>query len=258
MSRLQRTERLRNRMFGFSRSAARATPRAGVRTSAGPAPAGVAIFVWRAWTEYRRTNSARSTAIETGIFLVAGYATARLTAGHTMRFVSIATTLSTLLFIVALARAAALATELRRPLFRLSPATLFERLSALAIAHCWRVIAWFVLAAIGLAAGRAPLQIVAATLVAGPAAVLLAVAIGYASYALLPNEIDQRGPMMFVRVILGYIFALPVIAAGIIAGLIVHATLVAIGVAIVTAFLEAAALIGFASWRLDHVSIPLR
>jgi hypothetical protein len=258
MNRLQRVERLRNRHAGSARVAALAKLPDRASSASGAAPAGVMIFLWRAWTEYRRTTSVRSTAIETAVLLVGGYGLARLTDGRTERFISIATTVSTLLFVVALARAAALATELRRPLFWLSPATLFERLVAMAIAHGWRIMSWFALIAIGLAAGHAPLPLVLATVVAGPSAVLLAIGIGYASYALLPHEVDQRGPMMFVRIALGYVFGIPAIAVGIVAGNFLHATLIAIGLAALTALMETVVLIGFASWRLDRMSIPLR
>ena len=47
---------------------------------------------------------------------------------------------------------------------------------------------------------------------------LLVTAVGYASYALLPSDIDQRGPMLFVRWLLGYALVLPAVAAGIALG----------------------------------------
>lgn len=256
MIRLQRTERMRARMLG----ARTLRPVGPVRHASldSSAPPGVLIFWWRAWTEYRRSNDARATGIETGLLLVGGYIIARLTGTHVTRLLPIATTLGTLLFIVALARAAALANELRRPLFWLSPATLFERLCGLALGHSWRLVGWFMLIAVGLAAGRAPLITIASALIAGPAGVLLAVAVGYVSYALLPHEIDQRGPMTFARVIVGYIFMLPALAAGLAAGIVIHSALTGIAVAGFTAVLESAMLVGFASWRLDRMSIPLR
>jgi hypothetical protein len=253
MNRLHRTEKLRARMFGMR--AVRSSQPVKVASMGAAAPAGVAIFVWRAWTEYRRSNDARATGIETGCCLLAGYALARFSGGHLKALLPVATTFSTVLFLVALARAAVLANELRRPLFWLSSATLFERLWALAVAHSWRMIGWFVLAAIGMAAGGAPFALIAAALFCGPAAVLLAVAIGYASYALLPNEIDQRGPMLFVRWILGYILLLPAVAAGILAFIITQAAVPGIAGGSITGLLEAALLIGFASWRLDNMSI---
>jgi hypothetical protein len=256
MNRLQRTERLRARSFGAQKIRANMATRAA--SMGGSAPAGVAIFVWRAWTEYRRSNDTRATALETAALLVAGYVTARVTGTHLMRLLPIATTLGSGLFIVALARAAALANELRRPLFWLSPATLFERLCALAAAHSWRMCSWFVLLAVGLAAGHAPLVVIGAALVGGPAAVLLAIAIGYASYGLVPHEVDQRGPMLFVRIILGYIFAMPVLAAGLGAGMFAHSVISGFGTGALTAVIESAFLIGFAAWRLDRMSIPLR
>ena len=256
MNRLQRTERLRSRMFAGR--PARLASSALVTSKTISAPPGIAIFLWRAWTEYRRSNGPRATAIETAGMLGVSYAAARFTGTDMMRLLPVATTLATMLFIVALARSAALATELRRPLFWLSPATLFERLCGLALAHSWRLTSWFVLISIGLAAGRAPVLAIASTLVAGPAAVVLAVAVGYFSYALLPQDIDQRGPMMFVRVLIGYVAVVPAIAGGIAIGVFTHAALPGIIAGGAGALAETLLLIGISAGRLGRMSIPLR
>ena len=105
-----------------------------VRSVLGRTPGGVAIFVWRAWTEYRRTTSARTTAIETGLCLVAGYAVARYAnVSNPINVLAIGFPAISIAFILGVTRAAALANDLRRPLFWLSGATLFERLCALAV-----------------------------------------------------------------------------------------------------------------------------
>jgi hypothetical protein len=155
-------------------------------------------------------------------------------------------------------RSAMLATELRRPLFWLSGSTLFERLGALSIAQSWRIIGWCVLGGVGLIAGHAPAAIVISCAVAGPAMVLLATAIGYASYALLPFDIDQAGPLRLVRLAIGYILIVPPVAIGIAIAVFENATIAGLGVAACTTLLEAAVLIGFAAWRLDNMSISLR
>jgi hypothetical protein len=260
MKRFHRVERLRGRFFTATATAAGANvPARRTRSTSGAAPAGVAIFVWRAWTEYRHTHDARSTGLETALFLAAGYAAARFTAfAHAGVVISIASPFVTLLFLLALAKSAALGAELRRPLFWLSDTTLFQRLCALSVAQSWRVIGWFVLAAIGLAAGGAPLLPILATSLTGPAAVLLAIATGYASYALFPSEVDQRGPLIFVRIILGYVLLAPAVVAGMVAGYFDRALLFGFAVAAATALLEGAVLIGFAAWRLDRMSIALR
>jgi hypothetical protein len=256
MNRLQRVERLRGRVFA-SPTAKRSAAHRATSLGAG-APPGVMIFVWRAWTEYRRMSSVRATALETGLLLVAGYGAARLTAGHPARLISFSAVLATLLWMIALARSATLATELRRPIFWLSRATLYERLCALALAHGWRLIGWFVLAAVGLAAGRATPLTIAAALLCGPAAVLFAISVGYASYGLFPHDVDQRGPLLFVRWLLGYVLVLPAMGAGLAIGIFADAPLAAVAGASATALLEAAVLIGFAAWRLDRTSISLR
>jgi hypothetical protein len=260
MKRFARTERLRSRPFGWAARAPQSAVRAvRAESTVRGTPAGVAIFIWRAWTEYRRTNSARSTSIETAVVLFGGYAVALLvrTTDPEM-LIAFASPLVNIVFILAVMRSASLATELRRPLFWLSDATLFERLCALGVAQGWRLIGWCLLAGIGLAAGQAGLPVVVAALVIGPCTVLLAGAIGYASYALLPNDIDQRGPLLFVRLLVGYVLIVPPIAAGVVFGLFAHTVTAALIVAGATTLLEAAVLAGFAASRLDRMSIVLR
>jgi Putative ABC exporter len=260
MKRFARTERLRSRPFGWAVRAPQSAVRpVRLESTAHGAPAGVAIFIWRAWTEYRRTNSARSTSIETALALIGGYAVALLVRLiDTETLIAVASPLVNIVFILAVMRSTSLAAELRRPLFWLSDATLFEGLCALGVAQGWRLIGWCALAGIGLAAGGAGLPTVVAALVLGPSTILLAGAIGYASYALLPNDIDQRGPLLFVRLLLGYALIVPPVAAGLAFGLLEHTVTPALLVAGATTLLEAAVLAGFAAWRLDRMSIALR
>ena len=261
MKRFNRVERLRGRFFSSGAATATAAPKKQVRSvsTSGGAPAGVMIFVWRAWTEYRHTNHARSSGIETALLLGGGYALARLTAFAKPELViSVASPFVTLLFLLALAKSAALGNELRRPLFWLSDTMLFERLSALAMAQSWRVIGWFVLLAVGLAAGGAPPVAIMAAALTGPAAVLLAIATGYASYALFPSEVDQRGPLLFARLLIGYALLTPALVAGVLGAVLVHRATFGFAAGTATALLEAAVLIGFAAWRLDRMSISLR
>lgn len=257
MKRIARTERLRGRAFAWAIRSTGAPARAVSVTTA--APAGIAIFIWRAWTEYRRTNGVRTTSIETALALGAGYALGRLAhLADPAPLLALASSALNIVFIIAVMRSATLAIELRRPLFWLSGATLFERLCALAVAQSWRLIGWSLLGGIGLAAGHASPVLIAAALITGPSGLLLAVAIGYASYALLPNDIDQRGPLLFVRLMLGYALIVPPIAAGIVFGTFEHATLGALALAAGVTLLEAGVLVGFAAWRLDRMSIALR
>jgi hypothetical protein len=257
MKRFARTERLRSRPFSAPAPVLKAPVRS--ESMAAGAPSGVAIFVWRAWTEYRRTHDTRAAGLETALLLVAGYALARLTATVASDvLIVVVSPLVNIIFILAVMRSASLANELRRPLFWLSDATLFERLCALAVAQGWRVIGWCVLAGIGLASGGAPVAFLVAMVVVAPSAVLLASAIGYASYALLPNDIDQQGPLRFLRLLLGYVLVIPPIAVGIMTGIFERGAAIALGNAAATTLVEAAVLLGFAAWRLDRMSISLR
>ena len=261
MKRFARAQRLRGGVVAAmaSRSARAAASRVALDSATGTAPSGVAIFVWRAWTEYRRTNSARSTALETVLFLVIGYVLGRFaqTTDPELLIAVVFPVINTAL-VLAIMRASSLTTDLRRPLFWLSGATLFERLSALAVAQSWRMIGWFVLAGIGLAAGHAPVPAVFAALITAPVTVLWTAAIGYASYALLPYDIDQTGPLLLFRLLLGYVLFIPPAALGFAIAVGAHATILALASASATVLIEAAVLLGFASWRLDRMSIPLR
>jgi len=193
------------------------------------------------------------------LLLGAGYAVSRLTSAADPELLfAVVTPAVSLLYFLALMKSAALGTELRRPIFWLSGTTLFERLCALALAQAWRIIGWFVLFAIGLAAGGAALLPIVLAALSGPAAALLAITVGYASYALFPSEVDQRGPLFFVRFFVGYVLLSPAVVAGIVAGIFLRAPALAVAVATATALLEGAVLIGFAAWRLDRMSISLR
>lgn len=218
-------------------------------------PAGPGVFLWKSWTEYRRRSTPRATALETAGLLVGGYAAARLVGNaHPSVWFALAGGLGSLLLVFSMGFSLSFAHELRRPVFWLSGMTLFERLCGLLAGHTWRFIGWFVLIAIGLAGGRAGLIPVVLTAVTGPAMLVLAASIGYAVFALLPNEIDVRGPLAMLRVLLSYAFVLPAIVAGLVTGFLLASTMVALFATALVALIEAAGLIGFAAWRLDTAS----
>ena len=260
LNKIQRTERIRNRLSGrFANKAKAVSPV--VSSGRERAPAGVLIFVWRAWTEYRRTTSPRFSAIEFVLFAAVGFAAGRISTQSDDAaeiILSIASTLGNLLFILALMISARISTELRRPLFWLSDATLFERLCGLAVGAGLRPILEFAALAAGLLAGNAPLAGTIGAVLLGPSGVLLAIAIGYASYGMIPFEADQRGPLMFFRLLAGYILLVPAIAGGIGAGMLAGNALAGVIGAGTAALLEAAVLIGFASWRLGRISVAPR
>ena len=254
LERFMRVERRRQRRLGgsFGRSRTALPVRGATGTSR--VPGGALVSVWRAWTEYRRKNSPRSTALETSVLLIAGYLLGRIEGRNIDFLASVGFTLGQVLFVFAIIATSRLGAELRRPMFWLSGTTLFERLGALALAESWRPIAWSVLAGIGLAAGGAPALIVTGAVFAGPACVLLSTAVGFMLFSLLPNDVDQRGPLMIVRWILSYVFVAPAIAGGVLAGIALNSGFAGLLAAATAALLEAAVLVGLASWKLDRAA----
>jgi hypothetical protein len=215
-------------------------------------PAGAGVLLWKSWTEYRRRSTPRATAIETAGFLVAGYVAARLIGNaHPSAWFSIASAVGSLLLVFSSGFGLSFAHELRRPLFWLSGTTLFERLSGLLAGHVWRFAGWFVLFTIGLASGGAGVIPVILAGVTGPAMVVLAAAIGYAVFAVFPSEIDLRGPLAMLRVLVSYAFVIPALFAGIVTGVLFQSATFGLFATAIVALLEAAGLIGFAAWRLD-------
>jgi len=121
-----------------------------------------------------------------------------------------------------------------------------------------RFIAWFWLFAIGLASGGeriGPLVLVAIT---EPALLVLLATVGYMSCAVFPQEIDQRGPLALVRLVLVEVLLVPTIVIGAFAGIVEHSALVGECAAAAVALLEATTLLYLAAWRLDTAALPLR
>lgn len=156
-----------------------------------------------------------------------------------------------LIVFVALASAVGLATDLRKPLWWMGPDPLWKRLFAWLAATSWRmggcvaaaIVAWLlamhqpVLAAMGI-----PLA---------AAAVLHLRAIGLGLYAVFPSSIDQRGPLAMIRALLTYLFAVPPIAAGVLAAIFLHSTVLGLAVGIAFSLTETMLLVAFAAARIS-------
>ncbi len=259
MKRFARTERLRSRPFGWAARAPQTHATVRVESTVRSAPGGVAIFIWRAWTEYRRTNSVRSTSIETALALAGGYAIAPVRSceqyrnadrGHLApgehrvhpgrHAFGIAGRRIAPAIVLALRRDAVRTTVRARHRSRLAD----DRLVAVGRDRAGGRTR-------GRTGGRRHARDRTEHRVTSRA-------IGYASYALLPNDIDQRGPLLFVRLLLGYVLVVPPVAAGLAVSIFEHTVTVALLVAGAATLVEAAVLAGFAAWRLDRMSIALR
>ena len=94
---------------------------------------------------------------------------------------------------------------------------------------------------------RGPLIVLAGAL----ALLALTRTVGLAVFALMPNSLDQRGPAVLLRTLLTFALVAPPAIAGVIAVFVLPAPFVsAMVTGALTALMEAALLITFASWRL--------
>ncbi len=217
-----------------------------------PAPPGVMIIVWKSIVEFRRTYATiRAVVIGAAIWVALGFGLARFGAGDISRFwATLFVVAFGLLFFWSVSATTALATEVRRPLFWLSTATLFERLMALCAARIWRATFTFELVTAGfLAGGGAPLGALALGVVM-PAFVALMTSIGFAAFALMPNASDERGPGSGLRVIVAFFLLIPVGAIGGVVGAFFGA-LPSFAAMTVFMLAEAFTLVGAATWRID-------
>lgn len=143
-----------------------------------------------------------------------------------------------------------LAADLRRPLFWLGGAPLTARLAAWAFAPLWRDAAVIGLVALGYGAIAERGPIAATVLAGGIAIALLCRAAALAIFALIPHALDQRGPAVFLRLLLAYVLVVPAAAAAILTTLAGGSMIAGALAGLAAAVLEGAALTAFAAWRL--------
>ena len=143
-----------------------------------------------------------------------------------------------------------LATDLRRPLFWLGGVPLQARLAAWCCAPLWRDAVFVGLVALGFAVVSHDIAGAFTVLGAGVAVAMLCRASGIAIFALLPNALEQRGPALFLRLMLSYLLLGPVMVVAVIAAFIFRSLVAGAAVGIFPAVIEATLLILFAGWRL--------
>jgi hypothetical protein len=182
-------------------------------------PAGALAVVWKDWTTFRRTRG------KLPLFLAgcalcgvlgAALAVGSRIAGDPSFLLSFATMAALLILLVTPHGAAAgLASELGTPLFWLSRAPLGSRIAAWTFARTWRT---------ALEIGLAPLLlgIVSGNVALASAALPLTFAtywslqsLGVGLFALTPNPLDLRGPMILVRIVATIAYTLPAVAIAI-------------------------------------------
>jgi hypothetical protein len=245
------------RMRVRTRRGARATaaandPARTVRSTAGTRLRGALAFVWVDALMFTRRISPVFTAVVAALALIAGAAFAVFARqSPELTFGILVGTLPGLAIAVASTTGVRLAPALRMPLFWLGDTPLAARLAAWTFGAFWRDGVLIALAALGYVAisgdAHAPLIVFCG------ASGLLALtrAVGLAVFALLPNQIDQRGPAVMLRALLSFALVAPAVIAGTVAAIVFASPFVAGTLAgTAAAFAEAALLVMFAAWRL--------
>jgi hypothetical protein len=248
IARIDHSERRQLRLT--SQSAPR---KAAARQRARPvlgAPPGVLIIVWKSIVEFRRRSSRIVVIGGAVVWCVAGFLLTHVDAsiGASVLFTGI---LNIMIF-SGLTATNSIATEMRRPLFWLSPSPLFERLCALAVGRTWRPVLTLELVAIGVVAGGGGMDELLGLSVAFPALAALQTGAGFAAFSFLPSAADARGPVVMLRLVVALVLlAPPVVLMGIVSAALKLPIAAGIGAATALALLEAVALVGIAAWRLD-------
>jgi hypothetical protein len=139
---------------------------------------------------------------------------------------------------------------MRLPLFWLGDVPLVSRLAAWTLGALLRDLVVLCFAIAGyLAVNHDPL--VPSVVLAGAVGLLaLTRAVGLAVFALLPNSLDQRGPAVFIRVILAFALIAPALIGGAVAGFAFGSVVAGTLAGTFLALAESGVLVGFAAWRL--------
>jgi len=218
----------------------------------GGAPPGALAFVWADALGFARRSSPALVAAVALLALAGGAALGALARAGSEIVVAgaVAGTLPLLVIGFAATSGIRLAPLLHLPLFWLGDVPLAARLAAWTFGGVWRDVALLLLAAIGYAAVTHAFALAATVVTFGAGLFALTRSIGVAVFALFPNALDQRGPAVVLRTLLTYVLLAPPLAAATIAGIALRAPAPAAFVLAAAALAEAAALVGFAAWRL--------
>lgn len=219
-------------------------------------PVGALTMIWKDWLGFKRGRGVIALWLGGAVF----WALCGVGAGFIARVYDDTTTVFTLvgataiiIFIGApLAASVRIADDLGKPLFWLSRAPLRSRIAAWTIARSWRGA---IAISLGPIAAGVFLHDYALALGALP---LVAVAfwglqsLGIGLYALFPNPIDARGPMMLLRTFIMLAFITPAILAGVTVGVLTASIPLAIASATIVFALEGWVTIELASMRFSE------
>ncbi|MEA2722042.1 MAG: hypothetical protein QOJ39_3906 [Candidatus Eremiobacteraeota bacterium] len=223
-----------------------------VRSTAGTSLRGALAFLWVDALMFTRRISPVVTAVVAALALIGGAAFAAF-ARHSpeLTFGILFGTLPGLAIAVASTTGVRLAPALRMPLFWLGDVSLAARLAAWTFGAFWRDAVLVALAVAGYAAVSGDIHGPLVVFAGASGLLALTRAVGLAVFALLPNQIDQRGPAVMLRAVLSFALVAPAVTIGAIAAVVFSSPFIAGTLTgTLAAFTEAALLIVFAAWRL--------
>jgi len=216
-------------------------------------PPGAFAVIWKDWIGFKRGRSIVWLWISGCVFwLACGVGVGLIDQYyHDTALVITLVGLTGLLLIFGTPSSAAIviASDLGKPLFWLSSAPLRSRIAAWTFARTWRgaiAIALGPIAA-GVVLGDVRLMLIAPPSIFATFWALQALGVGL--YAVFPNPLDARGPMMFVRILATLAFALPAALAGIAVAIWAGSDMLAIMSASGTFALEGYVVLELASLR---------
>lgn len=249
IARIELRERRRIRSIQPESSARAMRPLALVRL----VPRGVLVFVWKSVVEFGRGRRRDAMLGGAALWCLAGFALARLAAaeGDAVFWTLASVAANLLLFGFGVGATTALAGELRRPLFWLARAAMFERLCALALAQVWRPIVSLELIAAGVAAGGGSAAQLLVCALGLPTLVALLAGVGFAAAALFPSPADARGPIAALRFGVAALLLVPPLIVFAVGAAAFGMPVAALVVAALLALVEAGSLVGIAAWRID-------
>jgi hypothetical protein len=213
---------------------------------------GALALVWADALAFSRRVSPTVTAIVVAVALVAGagLAAAARATDEAMLLGIVFGIVPTFYVTIASTTGVRLAPVMRLPLFWLGEVPLVSRLAAWTLGALLRDLAVLGFALAGyVAVDRDPL-VPAVLLIGGIGLLALTRAVGLAVFALMPNSLDQRGPAVFIRVILAFALIAPAVVGGLVAGFAFGSVVVGTAAGAVLALAESGVLVGFAAWRL--------
>jgi hypothetical protein len=218
-------------------------------------PAGSLAILWKDWvTLRRRPGGLRLWALQFVLWAAAGIAIDYdiLVLGD----LGIATALCSLGLIAALSlvltASVTIADDLSKPLWWLGRDALSARIAMWTFARAWRGGTSFAMLPLAVGVGTGDLTFALAGTLGALVAWWTLGALGVALYAAFPGRVDERGPVVLLRLLGFGLLLSPAVAAGAVSETLTNAPALAVCLAAAVLAAEATGAIAFAAWRISE------